>query len=116
MRKIIIAILILSLAAPAFAQMRKAIGGTPTMGSCGTTPSVAGKDSGGTVTVGTSIGAGTCTLNFSQTHGSAPSCTATAGSVGIDGLSAVTSTTTIVFSRAGNLSDSILIHYHCMIR
>ena len=111
MKKILIAILILFLAVPAFAQMRKAAGGTPTMGACGTSPSVSGKDSGGVITVGTSMGTA-CTLNFSQTYGAAPSCVGAGSARLVNDIT--TSTTAVTFNATVAYTDSQKIYYVCV--
>jgi hypothetical protein len=48
-------------------------GGTPTLTSCGTSPTVVGKDNSATITTGTG-GPTTCGYNFSATKSSAPTC------------------------------------------
>lgn len=48
----------------------------PTMGACGTTPSVTGSDHGLTVTVGAGGVATTCAVNFGVAFTAAPACTA----------------------------------------
>ena len=117
MKKIIVAIVILSLAAPAYAQMRKAAGGTPTMGACATSPSVSGKDEGGTITIGTSVANSVCVLNFSQTYGSAPSCVANLNTRagGNTFLVVDTTTTGVTFTAAAQPEASQKIHYVCTI-
>ena len=117
MKHILIAILILLLTTTALAQMKKAAGGTPTMGACATSPSVAGKDEGGTITIGTSVANSVCVLNFSQTYGSAPSCTANLNtrSGGNTFLVIDTSTTTVTFTAGAQPEASQKIHYHCLI-
>lgn len=105
--------LILSLATPALAQMRKAAGGTPTMGTCGTSPSVTGKDEGGTITLGTTMGT-SCALNFSQTYGAAPSCWA-AISAGVVVQNIATTTTTVTFAGNSAFTDSAKLHWGCIM-
>ena len=50
------------------------IGTTPTIGACGTGPSVSGTDSYGVVSTGTGSPA-SCAVNFSKTYTTAPVCT-----------------------------------------
>ena len=114
MKKLIIVLLILFLGTPAFAQIRKAAGGTPTLGTCGTSPSVSGKDEGGTITVGTTMGTG-CTLNFSQTYGAAPACVVISENGGDVALTAGTSTTALIIQDTNNLVDSSKLHYICIM-
>jgi hypothetical protein len=49
---------------------------TPTMGACGTSPSVTGTDNAMLVTVGTGGAATSCAINFGSAYGTAPVCTA----------------------------------------
>lgn len=50
--------------------------GIPTVGACGTSPSIAGSDSGMIMTVGTGGVATTCAVNFSAAWSTPPSCVA----------------------------------------
>lgn len=115
MKKLIIVLLILSFGTPAFTQMKKCIGGTPTMGACATSPSVAGTDSCGTITIGTSVANSVCVLNFSQTYGSAPSCRANLNtrSGGNTFLVIDTSTTTVTFTAGAQPEAGQKIHFDC---
>lgn len=90
-------------------HLRLAIGNTPTMGSCGTSPSVTGTDGAGRITIG-SGSPGSCTLNFSQTYSTAPFCTASAGQS--LGMSTTVSTTSIIFTSTA--FSEVAINYICM--
>lgn len=83
-------------------------GGTPTMGTCGVSPSVAGTKLEGTITAGSGT-LTACTMNFGQTLSAAPRCNAT-GSIGAVWITAIT-TTAVTFTGASLTSSKI--YYNC---
>lgn len=87
-------------------------GADPSVSSCGTSPSVAGNDSAGVITVGTGGVATSCTLTFAETWAAAPVCIfqdyTTART-----LTLTRSTTQIVLSSAVAFGAGDEIGYHC---
>lgn len=91
-----------------------ATGSAPTLSTCGTSPTITGTDSGGTVTTGT--GATACTVTFSAAFPNGAACVAspTHTSVGHVIISASSST---AFTFVGSSStDTKTIHYVCVGR
>jgi hypothetical protein len=90
-------------------------GSTPTIGTCGTTPSITGNDTRGVVTFGTGSPTA-CTITFSAAFGSAPYCTITA--YGGDSAKRYwitsTSTTTLVIGIEATATASQKFHYICI--
>lgn len=88
-------------------------GDAPAASSCGTSPSVAGSDAAGKVTVGTSA-SDTCTLTFDTAYATAPACTVS-GDDPAFALTAVSTTTTLIVTCPG-ASDfsSDVISYNCV--
>ena len=84
---------------------------TPTLSSCGTSPSSTGDDTHGTVTVG-ATGTG-CTVTFAQPFAADPVCLVTpqTGSV-VNAFSYTHSTTNIVVTQTGIASSKF--DYYCM--
>jgi hypothetical protein len=87
------------------------LGGTPTLGTCGTSPSVTGTDSGGVIQVGSGA-IGTCTLTFSVTYATAPSCVVSINSV-IAVQAQTVSTSALVVT--GTSLTSVKIWYACVL-
>jgi hypothetical protein len=88
-------------------------GSTPTVSSCGTSPSIAGNDNNGRVTIGTSIGADTsCTITFAQSWTTAPSCVVNNESQVQLGR-AVANTTTLTIDVSTTFTDSNVWNYQC---
>lgn len=85
--------------------------GTPTMGTCGSSPSVSGTNSNGTIAVGSGV-VTSCAMNFSTTLGAAPTCTVTPSLALAVGLA--TSTTALTIAIITSLGDGKLF-YHCRI-
>lgn len=86
--------------------------GTPTVGSCGTGPSVSGTDSVGTITVGTGVFT-SCTLTFAATWGSIPRCFVNyQGAVAI--ARATPSTTDVVIDVVSAFAAGSKIDYECI--
>jgi hypothetical protein len=88
-------------------------GAAATLGACGASPSIAGNDTRGSVTIGT--GAVTsCIVNFNAAFGTAPYCVATwavsASTIGV-GVSASTLALTVSFTSS---AASQKFNYHCL--
>jgi hypothetical protein len=88
-------------------------GSTPTMGTCGSSPSVIGDDNHGIITVGGGV-VTACTMNFSQTWGSACNviCNESDNSTAVTGDISALSPTAITFSFSATLGGG-LIYYQC---
>ena len=84
----------------------------PSVASCGTSPSVAGTDMVGRITVGTGGAATSCTLNFSDTWSATPICVVT-NETDIVALKAVPTTTALVISVSSPFTASATLAYHC---
>lgn len=87
------------------------VGNTPTMGSCGTSPSVTGTDNFMTVTVGTTMGT-SCAVTFGSAYANAPPCHAQ-NDTDIVAYKVVTTTTTVTVTAAANITDSSKFHILC---
>lgn len=85
-------------------------GTTPTLSSCGTSPSITGNDSRGRIMVGTGV-VTSCTLTFSQTYGTAPICSSNDESSVIV-TSASSTPTTVVITSTGSVGGAF-ITYMC---
>jgi len=83
----------------------------PTVGTCGTTPTVAGTDVAGKITTGSS-GTTACTLTFGTAFVTAPSCQMSTTVTNAGPLFLATTTTTAVFNYAS--ATSLVISYICM--
>lgn len=91
-------------------------GGTaPTMGACGTSPSVLGNDNAMLVTVGTGGVATTCAVTFATAYATAPVCLAQNDTDRV-AYSMVTTTTTLTITAAAAFTDSSKFHVHCIGR
>jgi hypothetical protein len=73
------------------------LGTAPALSSCGTSPTIAGTDARGTITIGT--GGSACTITFSRTWTTAPSCTVTSRTKA-NSLDYTTSATALTLSAA----------------
>lgn len=82
----------------------------PTLSSCGTTPTISGSDSWGTIVEGTTSTA--CTLTFRAAFLTAPFCIATAPGTSVVPFTYTTQTTSIIFTMVGT-SSSTRINYFC---
>lgn len=89
----------------------KAVSTAPTLSACGTTPSIAGSDTAGKVTVG-SGGATSCTLTFATAYGVAPACSAM-NETTEQTMKAVSTTTTLVLSSATDFTSDV-VAYQCI--
>lgn len=86
---------------------------TVTSGSsnCGTSPSVAGNDNAGIITVGSSTNGGKCPLNFATTWTNTPVCVGQNGTTGNLLRPASASTSSVQFT--GTLVAGDKLYYHC---
>lgn len=90
-----------------------AIATSPGVSSCGTSPSISGTDTAGAVTVGTGGVATSCTLTFGQAWSSTPHCIVNyQGAITV--VSAVPTTTTVVFSSTAPFVAGSLVDYICV--
>lgn len=88
----------------------------PTISSCGTSPSVAGSDGAGKVTIGSTIGVDTsCVATFALVWKHVPSCVATneTSVLAARQINAVTTLTTVTFNVNTAFSDGDVISYIC---
>lgn len=81
--------------------------------NCGTSPSVAGNDTSGRITVGTGGTDVACTLTFAATWTTAPSCQCNDESTALLFKCAAT-TSTLVITAAAPLGAADKITYHCI--
>lgn len=87
-------------------------GTTPSMGTCGTSPSLVGTDNAGTITVGSGI-VTSCTLNFANSFANTPVCTESDNSTAITGDISSLSASSITFSFSASLGGGT-IYYICI--
>lgn len=105
-----------SFATTAFASIGTKIragGSAPTVGTCGTSPSISGSDLAGTVTTG-STATTACTITFNAAYASAPYCTATPDGAANSGLYVTSSASTLVLTYTS--ATSAKFHYLCIAR
>lgn len=88
-------------------------GTTPTMGACGTSPSVAGNDSAMLVTVGTGGAATSCAVTFASTWTTAPVCNAQNDTDRV-AYSIVTTATTVTITATAAFTASSKFHLVCL--
>lgn len=100
----------MTLTTPTFAGHVVTSGNTPTLSSCGTSPSIVGNDSAGRVTIGTGVTT-TCTLTFDATWTTAPVCHAE-NETTILLVQPVPTTTTLVLNSGSALTSNV-IAYSC---
>lgn len=89
-------------------------GSPPSLGSCGTNPSVVGDDNQGIITVGSGVSVTACTMNFMNSWGvgcNVACQAATNSTAAIDDVSAI-SATSVTFSFSVSLGGG-LIFYRC---
>lgn len=94
---------------PAWSAQSNALS-TPTVGTCGTSPSVSGNDLRGTITTGTGAPSA-CTLTFGTPLLVAPTCSIDGWGAAIPSITSV-STTAIVIG--GTLGTSVKVSYICI--
>ncbi len=84
----------------------------PVLSSCGTSPTIVGSDSHGTITVG-SVSATGCTMTFSTPYATAPSCVISNRSMSVvNALTYTVTTSALTLTQTGLTGD--LIDYICM--
>lgn len=87
-------------------------GSTPTMGTCGSSPSIVGNDNDGVVTVGGGV-VTACTVTFATAWAlNAPVCTVSDNSTAVTGDISAVSTTAFTSSFSASLGGG-LVYYHC---
>lgn len=86
-------------------------GPTPTIGSCGTGPSLVGNDNAGRVNVGS--GVSSCSINFAQAWTNAPLCSISNATARV-ALKVVPTTTGLTISAAANFAASTILTYQCV--
>lgn len=87
-------------------------GGTPSVTACGTSPSVSGTDSVGTITVGTGVFT-SCTLTFAATWSSTPKCFVNyQGAVAV--VRATPTTTAVVVDVVSAFAAGSKLDYYCV--
>lgn len=92
----------------------RATGSAPTVGSCGTSPSISGTDTAGAVTIGTGGVATSCTITFNAAWTNAPHCFANDKTEIVAVSFSSTSTTTAVLSKTTPFAASSVIDYFCV--
>jgi hypothetical protein len=90
-------------------------GTAPTVGSCGTSPSVVGTDTAGKITIGTGGVVTGCVLTFATTWTNAPMCFLN-DETQIIAVQGVPTTTTLTINVALAFTASSVIDYHCIGR
>lgn len=88
-------------------------GGLPTIGACGTNPSLVGSDNGMVLTVGTGGAATTCAATFSRTYANAPACVAQNNTDRV-AYSIATTTTTVTITATAAFTAGSKFHVVCM--
>ena len=86
-------------------------GPTPSMGTCGTTPSISGNDSVGTITVGSGV-VTACTMNFAQGWTAAPVCNVSTDAASISAGITSVSTAAMTVGLSATLGSGH-IYYRC---
>ena len=84
-------------------------GGTPAVTSCGTSPSIAGNDHAGKVTIGSSASS-TCTLTFDEVYSAAPSCIFTNGTIDVPIFGTTTTSAITIVDGAGDFSSDVIMY------
>ncbi len=85
----------------------------PTMGACGTSPSVTGSSNAMLVTIGTGGAATSCAVNFGAAFPVAPVCIAQNNTDKV-AYSIATTTAAVTVSAAAAFTASSKLHIHCM--
>lgn len=89
-------------------------GTAPTMGACGTSPSISGNDTSGTITVGTGGTATTCAVTFAATKTSTPKCFVNDVSDTVVPYVSARSTTAFTITKLTAFAASASIDYFCV--
>lgn len=87
-------------------------GTAPAVSACGTSPSIAGNDQAGVVTIGTGGSATTCTVTFNVGYGAAPHCFLN-DQTDIGLVKATTTTTVLTITKATAFTAGSKIDYFC---
>ena len=87
-------------------------GTAPSMGTCGSSPSVIGTDMQGAITVGGGV-VTSCTLNFANAWANAPVCVESDNSVSVTADVQSITQTAITFGFSATLSGGGTVWYHC---
>lgn len=86
------------------------------LSSCGTTPTVAGTDTAGTITIGTGTPSA-CTATFARAYPNAPACFASdQTTIGKNPITAVSTTTAVVLTLTAASVNGDRIDYVCVGR
>lgn len=86
-------------------------GTTPSMGTCGSTPSVNGTDTAGVITVGSGV-VTSCTMNFANVWANPPVCVESDNSTAVTGDITTTTTSSITFGFSATLGGG-QVNYIC---
>lgn len=86
-------------------------GTAPTLSACGTTPSIAGSDIGGKVTIGSGVTT-SCTVTFSAAWANAPACTIAGDNTAVT-YAATTVTTALTITSSADMASDV-ISYICV--
>lgn len=97
----------------AFTSHLTTSGTAPTLGACGTSPSISGNDIAGKVTVGSGGIATSCTITFASVYATAPHCFIN-NQTTIVAVQAVPSTTTLVMNSTLAFTAGAVLDYHCI--
>lgn len=114
MRFLLVLVLLWTTALEAAVYSTVSSDGTPTIATCGTSPSVAGTDGSGVITTGSGT-VTACTLNFSTTLPVAPACNLTLSSTTITPAITSISTTALVIGLSLTLTSG-KIYYQCQLK
>jgi hypothetical protein len=90
--------------------------GTPTIGTCGTSPSVIGTNSSGTFTTGSSATPTSCTVTFVPAFPNSSTCTlspANAAAAAVVGGTSISSTASSFTAKLGTGTNSAKYNYIC---
>ncbi len=89
-------------------------GSTPTVGTCGTNPSIVGNDTAGKITLGTG-GVSSCAITFTSAFYNPPVCTATvASSTALYAYITTNNTTSTIFGMSSSAGGGTKLHYQCL--
>lgn len=82
-------------------------GPRPTLGACGSSPSIVGNDNVATVTIGSGI-VTACTVNFAQNFVNPPVCTVAINSVAVTADVSTVTTSSVEFDFSASVGDGTL--------
>lgn len=95
-----------------FSNHPRTTGNAPVLTSCGTSPTISGTDSAGTVTTGTGTPTG-CVITFNAAYTAAPACVVV-WRTNIASMIYDVSATAITLTQTA--TDSTIVDYHCIAR